>query len=411
MSPSDPKEDFASLLAEFDAKQGKKPDKKKREPEVGQEVKGRIVSIGRDSAFVDLGGKADGILELIELRDGEGKLLYNVGDEVEARVVATDARGLLLRRTAGRSTDTSDLQQAFGLGLPIEGRISGVVKGGVEVEIGKHRGFVPLSQIDLRPVEDPATLVGQRLQFRISRLETQGARLNLVLSRRSLLEAEQQERAAVVRGTLVPGAIVEGVVSNVRDFGAFIDLGGIEGLVHVSELGWERVAHPSEILTVGQKVTVQIKKIEAGPDGKERIGLSLRALAADPWQTIAQRWFEGASAKGLVRRLEQFGAFVELEPGIEGLLHISELGGGRRLRHPKDALAVGATIDVVVQSVDADKRRISLQLRNAQGAADAGDVDDGKGAPPPAAPPPRSLGTFGDLLAKAGDKSKKKGGK
>lgn len=387
----DPKEDFASLLAEYEAKNN--PQKKRRrEPEVGAEVKGRIVSIGRDAAFVDVGSKSDGILELADLRDSEGKLLYKVGDEVEARVVATDQRGLLLRRSLGKPGDTSDLLQAYELHLPIEGRVSGVVKGGLEVEVGKHRGFVPLSQIDLRPVEDPSVFIGQRLQFRISRLESQGARLNLVLSRRTLLETEQQARAAEVRGKLSVGAVVEGTVSNVRDFGAFVDLGGLEGLVHISELGFRRVEHPKELLSVGQKLTVQIKKIEIGPDGKERIALSLRALEADPWQDIASRYYEGVSKRGTVRRLESFGAFVELEPGVEGLLHISEMGDGRRLRHAKDALAIGAAVDVLVQSVDADKRRISLQLRRADSEPD----DGGPAAAPAAAP--KSLGTFGDLL-------------
>lgn len=404
-SDSPPKEDFASLLAEYDAKSS--PQKKKRrEPEVGQEVKGRIVSIGRDSAFVDLGGKSDGILELVDLRDSEGKLLFAVGDVVEARVVATDARGLLLRRAAGKSTDASDLQQAFSLQLPVEGRVSGLVKGGFEVEVGKHRGFVPVSQIDLRPTDDQQAFVGQKLQFRITRLETQGSRLNLVLSRRTLLEAEQAERAEQVRAQLVPGAVVQGTVVNVRDFGAFVDLGGIEGLIHVSELGFRRVEHPSELLQVGQKLTVQIKKIEKGPDGKERIGLSLRALEADPWSDVGTRYYEGVSVRGVVRRLESFGAFVELEPGIDGLLHISELGGGRRLKHSKDVLTIGAPIDVVVQSVDAEKRRISLQQ---QATATAKQEETAAIAAAPVAP--KSLGTFGDLLAKSGAGAGAKKGK
>jgi small subunit ribosomal protein S1 len=384
-------DDFAALLAEYEGKENKK---KRKEPRVGDEVKGRVVSIGRDAVFVDFGGKSDGVIDLVELRDAEGKITVQVGDEIEARVVETEGRagGVVLRRQlAARAMPGQDaraeLAQAHAHGIPVEGLVTAVNKGGVEVQVAGARAFCPISQLELRHVDDAAPYVGQRLTFRVTRYEDTGGRLNLVLSRRVLLEEEQKAQAAQTRERLAVGATVRGKVTAIKDYGAFVDLGGLEGMLHVSELGFARVSHPKDVLSVGQELDVQIIKIERA-EGKERIALSLKSLERDPWEDAATRFFEGARAAGLVKRVESFGAFVEVAPGVEGLVHVSELGGGRPLKHARDAVKVGQRIDVVVLAVDAAQRRLSLAL------AEKSDGDD---VPPPPSSP-QKLGTFADLL-------------
>ena len=398
MSPDDSGEEneFAKLLAEYEGPETGRSKKKRKEPAVGDEVKGRIISIGRDAAFVDLGAKSDGVIELTQLRDRDGKLTVKEGDELTATVVEVGGAsgGVLLKRVlGGRGAEGSaELEAALQLGLPVEGMVTAVNKGGVDVTIGGVRAFCPISQLDLRHTEDASAYVGQKLRWRITRYETTGRGANIVVSRRALLEEEQAERAAEVRGTLVVGAIVKGRVSGLKDYGAFVDLGGVEGMLHVSELGFQRVAHPKDLLTVGQEVEVQILKLDKSDDPRqpERIALSLKSLERDPWSDVATRFFEGAHARGVVKRLETFGAFVEVAPGVEGLMHVSELAKGRQIRHAQKATKVGAALDVVVLAVDADKRRLSL------GLAEPG--DGGEAAANEAPRAPTSLGTFADLL-------------
>ncbi len=384
------KEDFASMLAEYEKERG---GGRVREPQPGDQVRGRIVSIGSETVFIELGGKSDGVLDVAEVRDADGKLTVAVGDEIEARVVEVGgpAGAVVLRRVLGRGPDArGELQQAFEHRIPVEGVVTAVNKGGVDVQIAGVRAFCPISQLDLRHVDDAAAYVGQRFAFRITRFEAGGRHLNLVVSRRALLEEEQAARAAVTREKLAVGAVVRGKVTALKDYGAFVDLGGLEGMLHVSELGFQRVAHPKDLLSVGQEVEVQVIKMEG-----ERISLSLKSLERDPWSDVAERFREGARATGTVVRLEQFGAFVELAPGVEGLIHISELGGGRQVRHARDAVKVGAQVTVTVLGVDPAKRRISLST--------AARDDDGEPLPPPSAP--AKLGTLGDLL-KGGKKKR-----
>jgi len=398
MAPEDSgdENEFARLLAEYEGPETGRSKKKRKEPAVGDEVRGRIISIGRDAAFVDIGAKSDGVIELTQLRDRDGTLTVKEGDELTATVVEVGGRegGVVLKRAfGGRGADgSSELEAAFAHGLPVEGTVSAVNKGGVDVMIGGVRAFCPISQLDLRHTEDASAFVGQKLQWRITRYEQAGRGANVVVSRRALLEAEQAVRAAELRGTLAVGAVVKGRVSALKDYGAFVDLGGVEGMLHVSELGFQRVAHPKDLLSVGQEVEVQILKIEKSDDPKkgERIALSLKSLEKDPWSDVATRFYEGVRLSGTVRRLETFGAFVEVAPGVEGLLHISELGKNRPLRHARDATKVGAALDVVVLAVDSDKRRLSL------GLAEPGDASDA--APGEAPRAPKSLGTFADLL-------------
>ena len=406
---TDQTSDFASLLADFEREQQQPGSRNARKPrpKVGSEVRGRVLSIGRDTAFVDLGGKDDGMLALDEVRGPDGQLTIAVGDEITARVVEIDGRAgcVVLRRMMGRGAEgRTELMQACELGIPVEGQVTGVVKGGVEVQVAGVRAFCPISQLELRHIEDGSEFVGQKLQFRISRCEESGRNLNVVLSRRSLLEEAAQVQATELRKKLAVGLVLRGKVTGLKDFGAFVDLGGINGMLHVSELSFQRARHPKEVLTVGQEVEVQVIRIDQSGDPRrpEKIALSLKSLEKDPWMDIELRFPEGSRLQGTVQRLEAYGAFVELEPGVDGLLHISEMGKGQRLHHAKEAMKVGERVDVVVQAVDRDSRRISLALEGSKSAVEA------PGSVPSLASVNAGarLGTFADLLNKAAQKKK-----
>ncbi len=393
--PKDPNanDDFASMLAEFE-KENPAP-KRRKEPKPGDVVRARVVSIGQESVFVDLGAKAEGVIDSVQLRDAAtGKLAVSVGDTVEARVVETSGKaGCIVLHPMGHGhVSRAELEQAYELGLPVEGLVAGVNKGGVEVTVAGARGFCPISQLDARHVEDAASFVGQKLTFKITRYESGGK--NIVLSRRALLEEEQRRAAVETRERLAPGAVLRGKVSSVKDYGAFIDLGGLEGMVHVSELGFARVAHPKDVLSVGQEVEVAVLKIEKSTDPKrpEKISLSIKSLARDPWDDVAERFQEGTRVKGTIARVEPFGAFVEVAPGVEGLVHVSELGAGRKIHHPREVVKPGQAVEVSVLAVDRDKRRLSLSI------SAAAETDEHPVALPRA---PERLGTFGDLLSGA----------
>ncbi len=386
---ADNDDDFAAMLAESERD---KPANKKR-PRTGDVVKGKVISIGQTALFVDVGGKAEGVLDRSQVSDGEGKLLVKVGDTVEARVVGDEGGVLALRvKLGGRGPEVrAELQQAQELGIPVEGVVTEVIKGGVSVDVAGVRGFCPASQIDARLVEDLPTYVGQKLTFRITRYEPR----NLVLSRRALVEEEKGKLAVETRKRLEPGATLRGKVVGFKPFGAFVDLGGIEGMLHVSELGYSRVERPEDVLSMGQEIDVAVLKVETVQEkGKavERISLSLKALANDPWRDAIAVFSEGQRVKGKITRLQPFGAFVELAPAVEGLVHISELGSGRRINHPKEVVAVGQEVEATVLSIDLEKRRIGLSLADSQDgtAADVAEVAK--------AQPSSKFGTFGDLL-------------
>jgi len=386
---ADDDDDFAAMFA---ASEKDKPRAAKR-PRVGDMVKGKIVSVSKEAVFVDLGGKAEGQLERSQVSDHEGKLLVKIGDTVEARVASDAGGALMLRTKLGRGSEArAELQQAADLGIPVEGLVTEVVKGGLSVDVAGVRAFVPASQIDTRFVEDLAPFVGQRLTFRITRYEPR----NLVLSRRALLEEENAVKSAELRSKLVPGLVVHGKVVGFKPFGAFIDLGGIEGMLHVSELSHSRVEKPEDILSLGQGVDVVVLKIEpAQGKEKERISLSLKALGNDPWSDAVAKLAEGQRVKGKIVRLQPFGAFVEISPGVEGLVHISELGAGRRINHPKEVVSVGQEVEATVLGVDPERRRLSLSLATEREHTATNEelAHETKRAPD-------KLGTFGDLLSK-----------
>ena len=384
---ADQDEDFAAMLAESE-----RGAPRSKRPRVGDMIKGTIISIGKDAVFVDAGGKAEGVLDREQVSDREGKLLVKVGDSIEARV-ASDAGGVLqLRVKLGRGPEAkAELLQAFELGIPVEGVVTEVVKGGVSVDVAGVRGFCPASQIDARFVEDLSTYVGQRREFKVTRYESR----NLVLSRRALVEAEKEKLAVETRKLLEPGRVMRGKVVGFKPFGAFVDLGGLEGMLHVSEMGYQRVDKPEDVLQMGQVVEVAVLKVEPGEKG-ERISLSLKALESDPWTGATANLGEGSRVKGRITRLQPFGAFVEIAPAVEGLVHISELGAGRRINHPKEVVSEGQEVEAVVLMIDHERRRMSLSMAQSQD----GTVEDVADARKQQQGVPNKLGTFGDLLNK-----------
>jgi small subunit ribosomal protein S1 len=397
-------DDFAAMFAASE-----KTEAKRRKVAAGDRVSGRVVAVGADRAFVDIGAKAEAAIDLVEFRDpGTGELRIAVGDQLEATVTDDGARSgtIVLKRTLGRGGQTpGELEQAFQHGLAVEGVVTGQNKGGYDVQVAGVRAFCPGSQIDLRRGADPASYVGQRLRFRVTKLEPNGR--NIVVARRPLLEDEAAEQAKTTWTRLHVGAVVSGTVTSVRDFGAFVDLGGIDGLIHVSELGHDRSAQAADVLTVGQTVEAQVTKIEGDPtSGKARIGLSLRALAPDPWQEVTTRFPVGSTVSGTVRKLEAFGAFVELAPGIDGLVHVSKLTTTRRVSHPRQVVDVGDSVDVTIVSIDVEKRRIGLSMVEQQRRADeAAEADERRDTEAVLArsnsSASTSLGTFGDLLSRS----------
>ena len=400
MAGPDDEEDFAALLAASETK-----TRKEKRVTVGDVVRGRVIAVGASTAFVAVGGKAEAAIDVGEFRDAStGEVTLKEGDEIEATVVddGTRSGSIVLKRVAGRGGHVpGELEQAFANGIPVEGLVTGENKGGFDVQLGTVRAFCPASQIDRRR-GDAAQYVGQRFRFRITKLDARGR--NVVVSRRDLLEEEAAARAATAWAELREGAVVTGTVTSLRDFGAFVDIGGLEGLVHVSELGHARVSNPADVLQPGQSVEVKVVKLERGADGGPgRIGLSLRALAPDPWATARERFPPGSHVRGIVRRLEQFGAFVELAPGLDGLVHVSRMVLDRRISHPRQVANIGDEVDVTVTEVDPAKRRIGLSMvERAKQAKDAAEADERRDTEAHMAKSNEStsLGTLADLLAK-----------
>ncbi|MBL8924286.1 MAG: S1 RNA-binding domain-containing protein [Myxococcaceae bacterium] len=348
-------------MFEKQVKDGGLPTRKM--PRVGEKVKGKIFQLGAETAFVTI-GKHEAMIELDELKDEQGILRQGVGDEIEAHVIETGAKGIMLsRRLSKDAASLSMLAEAKLSGMPVEGIVIGVNKGGLEVAVGEVRAFCPSSQVDVRPTKLDE-YVGQRFSFRVTEVKDR----NVVLSRRALVEEELKVKAAELRKTLEVGKVVKGRVVSVQNFGAFVDLGGLEGLVPVSELSHSRIGHPSEVVKVGDELEVEIIRMEAAepnsPDKsrrKERITLSLRKLLDDPFKKALETFKEGMIVKGKVARLTQFGAFVELTPGVDGLIHISALSE-RRIAHPRDAVRVGDEVEVKIEKVDPDEKRMGLRL-------------------------------------------------
>jgi small subunit ribosomal protein S1 len=392
-------ERFADLLAQFDQSH---PTTGPKEPTIGSQVKGILVSVEGEYGFVDLGGKSEGRIDLAGLRDADGHLKVAVGETLETHVTGKDEdSGMLLlgSQHGHKYHGLEEVERAYRQGLPVQGQVTSAVKGGIEVQIAGLRAFCPASQVDTRFIEDLAEFIGQRLDFRVTKLEG-GRRPNLVVSRRAILEEDQRRRAAETRAQLHEGAVLSGVVTSLKDYGAFVDIGGLEGMIHISELALSRVKHPSELLSIGQTVEVSVLRIEpsSAPQGREKIALSIRALAPDPWNDVQTTYPVGQQVRGTVSRLQPFGAFVELAPGIEGLVHISELGAGRRVQHPSEVVHVGDQVQARVLGVDLERRRISLSLDETQDADSREPESSNPSASSTSGAPDSAMGSFGELL-------------
>ena len=369
--PTEPEESFAELFT----KESKLPGRL----DPGQKVKTRVISILGDAVYVDLGGKSEGVIDLAELTGEDGNVTVAVGDEIEAFFVSVkNGSRKLTTKVRGYSTLTlAEIRDAYEAGMPVSGKVRGGIKGGFDVNVGGVRCFCPLSQIDLRGSRESGTYVGQTFPFKVLEYGEDGQ--NVILSRRALLEEERQAEIDRLKTTLAVGTELTGTVRAVQNFGAFVDLGGIDGFIPASEMAWGRTEKPEELLSPGQEVQVKIISIDWA---KERLTLSLKAMQANPWETVAERYQVDNQVRGAVVRLTQFGAFVNLEPGIDGLIHISALGGGRRIRHPKDVVEVGQWVEAYVTAVDPANKRISLSLqprvpKEAVVLPDVGDVVEG----------------------------------
>lgn len=361
-----PSESFAAM---FEAETHGQPDARSRALELGERCRAEVVQVGRDAVFVEIlersasGKRPQAFMNPEDLRGPTGELAVAAGDVVEGVVVELDSRGggVRLGRSMGKPAGVEEIATAQAAGVPVEGKVSGINKGGLEVEVAGLRAFCPISQADRGFTADPQALVGRTLLFLVTELRDGGKRV--VLSRRAVLEQEARAAAEQTLAQLAPGSVAHGSVTAVREFGAFVDLGGIEGLIPNGELSHERGSKAADVLSPGDAVEVQVREIKHGVVDKRgvpqtKITLSLKALMADPWDAVEALAPAGKVARGTVTRLAEFGAFVRLAPGLEGLLHISELGG--KVSHPSQLLEVGASLNVVVRSIDRDARRIAL---------------------------------------------------
>jgi small subunit ribosomal protein S1 len=372
MSTRSPSDDFApseSFAALFESEAKNKPSKRAgRRYSVGESVEGVVVRIGRDAVFLDLDGKREGYVDLIELRQADGSVGIEVGETLRAVVVdgGGEDGAIRLGKTAPKGRGAEGLISAQQSGLAVEGTVTGVNKGGLEVTVDGVRAFCPARAVDTRFVTDLATYVGQKLSFVVTQVAEGGRQV--VLSRRALLEREQSEAREKLASKLQPGAVLRGRVISTRDFGAFVDLGGVEALLPGSEISHDRSVKPADLLKIGEEIDVSI--LEVKPDekrpGSQRITLSLKALAGDPWESTAATLKEGSVVDGRVVRHTQFGAFVALAPGLDGLLHVSELSGEADQAKLPD---VGATIGVRILKVDRAQRRIALAPAASEGRA------------------------------------------
>ena len=333
---------------------------------VGDKIEGTIISIGKDAVYIDTGTKIDGAVDKEELVDDNGELAYAEGDKVELYIVALSEHEIRLSKALSGIGGLEMLRDAFHGKVPVEGKVIATQKGGFQVEVLQRRAFCPVSQIDVKYVESPGEFVGQILEFLIVKLEDNGR--NIVLSRRKLLEAEIAETRAQFFETLSAGQTLDGVVTKLMPFGAFIELApGVEGMAHISELSWSRVEKPEEAVSAHQKLKVKVLGIEnADTPDRAKISLSVKQIDGDPWESVEDRFQAGQKVDGKVVRIADFGAFVEIAPGIEGLVHISELSHTRRIPKVEDAVSLGETVQVSVKEIDSSRRRISLSIKDTE---------------------------------------------
>lgn len=327
--------------------------------QLGEVVSGKIVQITADMIMVDVGWKTEGYIPAREMKDRQGNVACAVGDEIEVLVDRRDGDGnlVLSRDKAARMKIWDDLKVACEENRTIKGTVVERVKGGLSVDIG-ITAFLPGSQVDVRPIRDLDKYVGQSLDFNVLKYDRK--RNNVVLSRRTILEKEREKEKLETLANIQEGKIVEGIIKNITDYGLFIDLGGIDGLLHVTDISWGRISRPSDVFNRGDKITVKVLSFD--PE-KERVALGLKQLIDNPWETIQEKYPPGSIVEGKVVNLTDYGVFVELEPGVEGLIHVSEMFWTREIRHPSKVLTVGQTINVMVLDVNLEAKRLSLGLK------------------------------------------------
>ena len=346
------RDDFAAMLEESFIL---------RAPAEGAVVKGMIVAVENDFVVVDVGLKTEGRVPIKEFSMPGIPANVKIGDEVEVfveRVENALGEAVLSRDKARREESWTRLEKAFQDGGRVSGVIFGRVKGGFTVDLDGAVAFLPGSQVDVRPVRDVGPLMNMPQPFQILKMDRR--RGNIVVSRRAVLEEKRAEERSELVASLTEGQVLEGTVKNITDYGAFVDLGGVDGLLHVTDIAWRRVSHPTEVLSVGQQVTVQIIKVN---QETQRISLGMKQLQTDPWEGVAAKYPVSARFKGKVTNVTDYGAFVELEPGVEGLVHVSEMSWVKKNVHPNKIVAPGQEVEVMVLEVDSNKRRISLGLK------------------------------------------------
>ncbi|MBP7517439.1 MAG: 30S ribosomal protein S1 [Desulfobulbus sp.] len=383
-------ESFADL---FQAKTVSRPTMKP-----GDRIEATVVGISGENIFLDVGAKSEGVLAAAELRNEAGELTVGIGDRV--RVYLLPKRGgemACTTRLGGGQTTPREIEEAFEAGIPVEGKVTAEVKGGFSVTVAGHRCFCPYSQMDIRRVEQADSYLDKTLAFKIMEFGSQGR--NIILSARALQEEQRAREREQLKEQLREGVQVSGTVTSVRDFGAFVDIGGVDGLIPISELAWGQTDRVEDVLSLGQQVQVVVKRLDWDRD---RISLSLRETTENPWDKAAERYPAGSVHQGRVSRLAAFGAFVTLEAGVDGLLHISRLGAGRRIHHPREVVEVGQELTVKIESVDTAQQRIALVPEDYAPREKTEDTPV-----PPAPREPVSMGTLGDLLKQQLGKKKK----
>ena len=353
------------LLLEIDGQIVPNYDATFRAIEEGEVVTGHVVRIDKDEVLVDIGYKSEGVIPANELsirKSVDPNEEVHLGEEVDAIVMTKedqDGRLIMSKKRARFEKAWRRIETAAESGEPVEGTVIEVVKGGLIIDLGV-RGFLPASLVDIRRVQDLDEFLGQELRSKV--IELNRSRNNVVLSRRAVLEDERKEMRQAILDRLNPGDVVEGTISNIVDFGAFVDLDGMDGLIHISELSWSHVNHPSEVLEIGQKVNVKVLDIDRD---RQRISLGLKQTQSDPWQQVLESYQEGDVVAGKVTKVVTFGAFVEILPGVEGLVHISELAQ-HHVENPREVVSQGDTVNVRILEVDAERRRLSLSLKRVE---------------------------------------------
>jgi small subunit ribosomal protein S1 len=345
-------ENFAQLFEE---------SLKEIETRPGSIIKGTVVQINKDNVLVDAGLKSESVISIDQFKNSAGEVEINVGDEIDVALDATDdgfGETILSREKAKRHEAWQVLEKAYEEKETVIGVINGKVKGGFTVEVSNIRAFLPGSLVDVRPVRDTAHLEGKDLEFKVIKLDQK--RNNVVVSRRAVIESESSVERDELLESLQEGQEVKGIVKNLTDYGAFVDLGGIDGLLHITDMAWKRVKHPSEIVNVGDEIQVKVLKFDRE---RTRVSLGMKQLGEDPWVAIANRYPEGSKLSGRVTNLTDYGCFVEIQEGVEGLVHVSEMDWTNKNIHPSKVVNLGDEVEVLVLEIDEERRRISLGLK------------------------------------------------